>query len=590
MTTTINPTKVPRALTVAGSDCGGGAGIQADLKTFTALATYGMSVLTALTAQNTLGVTGIHAVPEDFVRAQFMAVVSDLGVDAMKTGMLFSASLIETVADLVRTTQIPYLVVDPVMVATSGAHLLAPDAVSALVASLLPLATLITPNAPEADVLLQHVPDRSPDLPERIRSIADMKLAAAALHTLGPRYVLIKGGHLALDPVTLAPLGDGDAEATAQDGIVIDVLYDGVTREYTLFKSSRVKTLNTHGTGCTLSAAITALLASGATVPDAVRRGVAYTHQAIVHALPLGQGHGPLNHAFHLRSATAATALLEDYLPGPEGYVDESVANGKVVAVADEEQVEAVAEDRVVVLGDYGWRVESRLIPTQLSFVQLLKNACSAEWHAYTKHKFVLGMADGTLPEASFRHYLTQDYIFLTHFARCNALAAYKAQSMADTVFSAEIVCHIARESQLHVDYCAEWGISKAELSATKEARPNLAYTRFTLDRGMAGDLLDLRAALAPCLLGYGDIGMDLYTSEATVKDHEKNRYWKWICNYADNDYQQAVRDGEVLLERLAVEYGVWHAPKRIEALVETFRKATVLECGFWEMGWNVEW
>jgi hydroxymethylpyrimidine/phosphomethylpyrimidine kinase len=196
-------------------------------------------------------------------------------------------------------------------------------------------------------------------------------------------------------------------------------------------------------------------------------------------------------------------------------------------------------------------------------------------------------MANGTLPHASFKHYLIQDYIFLTHFARCQALAAYKSSNMADILHAAKIVCYIGDETELHLSYCAEWGIDRTTLASVREARANLAYTRFTLDCGMTGDLLDLYVALSPCLLGYGEVGMRLFKDSSTKQD---SPYWKWILDYAVDDYQEACRKGEQLIERLADEYGVWYGAARIKKLTDIFRTATKLEIGFWDMGLNVEW
>lgn len=257
-----------RALTIAGSDSGGGAGIQADLKTFAARGVFGMSVLTALTAQNTLGVQGVHEVPPDFIALQIDAVVSDLGVDAVKTGMLSSAAIIETVAVKVREHHLAPLVVDPVMIAKSGAPLLRDEARDALIQQLLPLATVVTPNLHEARVLSGI----------DITTLDDMRRAAQAIHRLGARYVVVKGGHL------------------PQTREAIDVLYDGVT--FQELCAPRIETKNTHGTGCTFASAIAAELAKGHSVVEAVRIAKAYLTailQASAH-LTLGHGHGPMNH------------------------------------------------------------------------------------------------------------------------------------------------------------------------------------------------------------------------------------------------------------------------------------------------------
>ena len=260
-----------RALTIAGSDSGGGAGIQADLKTFAANGCYGMSVITAITAQNTLGVTAIHAVPVEVVWAQMEAVLTDIGADAIKIGMLFSPELIRTVAEgLKRWAQKIPVVLDPVMVAQSGDRLITEDAAAALKAELLPLATLVTPNLPEAATLLGH-----PVTPD------GMEAAARELAGLGCPNALLKGGHLA----------GPDCE---------DILYIGAEGRCLRFPGARIDTNNNHGTGCTLSSAIAAGLARGLALDEAARRGKEYIAAAIAAGAGyrLGGGHGPVHH-FH---------------------------------------------------------------------------------------------------------------------------------------------------------------------------------------------------------------------------------------------------------------------------------------------------
>jgi hydroxymethylpyrimidine/phosphomethylpyrimidine kinase len=254
---------VPRALTIAGSDSGGGAGIQADLKTFSALGVYGMTAITALTAQNTTGVTGIVEMSPEFVRQQIDAVVSDIGVDAAKTGMLSSSPIIEAVADGIRQHRVSQLVIDPVMIAKSGAPLLRPEAREALRHVLLPLALIVTPNLHEAATLVDR----------KVETLSEMEDAARALHALGPRYVVVKGGHLG--------------------GAAVDVVFDG--SRFERLEASRIETPHTHGTGCVFSAAITAGLARGAEAPRAIHDAKAFITQAIVKALTVGSGHGPAN-------------------------------------------------------------------------------------------------------------------------------------------------------------------------------------------------------------------------------------------------------------------------------------------------------
>ncbi len=261
---------IPNVLSIAGSDPSGGAGIQADLKTFAALGVYGMAAISGLTAQNTRGVSAIQPLPPAFIAAQIDAVFEDIRVDAVKLGMLGGAEVVAAVADCLSRWRPPAIVLDPVMVAKSGAALLAESAVESLRRQLLPLATVITPNLPEAGALLD-IPSPA-DLPA-------MREAARALHALGPAWVLLKGGHLPGEDCT-------------------DLLYDG--REFVEFPGRRIPTANTHGTGCTLSAAIAAGLAHGLAMPQAVADAKAYLTAAIAAAdsLDVGHGHGPVQH-FH---------------------------------------------------------------------------------------------------------------------------------------------------------------------------------------------------------------------------------------------------------------------------------------------------
>jgi hydroxymethylpyrimidine/phosphomethylpyrimidine kinase len=263
-------TSIPRALTIAGSDSGGGAGIQADLKTFCAFGVYGMSALTAVTAQNTLGVSGVAVLTPDMVTAQIRAVVEDIGVDATKTGMLANAAIVRAVAEAVRRGGLGPLVVDPVMVSKHGDLLLEEEARAALRDELLPLATVVTPNVPEAAALLGC-------RPEELEGLEARRQAAAELLRLGPRHVVLKGGHGSADP----------AEA-------VDIWYDGLS--YTELRAPRLRSRHTHGTGCTFSAAVTAGLARGLDVGAALREAKSFVTWALEHAPGLGRGHGPLNH------------------------------------------------------------------------------------------------------------------------------------------------------------------------------------------------------------------------------------------------------------------------------------------------------
>ncbi|KAL0078884.1 Phosphomethylpyrimidine kinase-domain-containing protein [Phycomyces blakesleeanus] len=496
----------PKVLTIAGSDSGGGAGIQADIKTLTSLGVYASSVLTSVTSQNTLGVNGIHDLPVDFVKKQLETVLSDIGADVVKTGMLSSSDIIKVVVSVLQDYPKAgsKLIVDPVMVSTSGSRLLAKDAVQTFVDLLLPVTFILTPNVPEAEVILGKAEGS-------IKTHEDMCEAARQIGSKGTKHVLVKGGHLPFD----------------RDGcrVVVDVLYTTETGEIYEIVNPYITTKNTHGTGCTLSAAIAGELAKGLDVLPAVINATTYIQHAIEDTLEdIGQGSGPVNHFHGIRSMPYA---------------------GK-------------------------------------SFVKALRDSLpKGMWSEFIDHPFVRGIADGTLPKESFIHYIKQDYMYLQHYARSAALAAYKSPNIDMCARNAKIVLHVHGEMQLHLKYCTDWGISEEEVLSTPESVCNVAYTRYVLDKGATGDQLDLQVAMAPCLLGYGDIGMKLFNCPKTKR--EGNPYWTWISTYADKPYQEAVTLGNELLEELAL-HSVSTSVSRFKEVCETFKQATQLEIKFWEM------
>ncbi len=262
-----------KALTIAGSDSGGGAGIQADIKTFTAFGVYGMSAITALTAQNTIGVQGIFEITPEFIVEQIKSIMTDMGADAAKTGMLANEVIVKAVAGAIQEYRIPNIVVDPVMIAKGGEPLLSGTARRSIIEQLIPLATVVTPNVFEAETMLDM----------KIHSLEDMKTAAMKLKRTGCQWVVIKGGHLA-----------SESEAT-------DVVYDGV--DFHQVSSPRYHTGNTHGTGCTFSSAIAAGLAKGYAPLKAIQCAKEFISAAIRENFPLGHGHGPTNHFVGLTTA-----------------------------------------------------------------------------------------------------------------------------------------------------------------------------------------------------------------------------------------------------------------------------------------------
>jgi hydroxymethylpyrimidine kinase/phosphomethylpyrimidine kinase len=363
-----------RIVTIAGSDSGGGAGIQADLKAITLLGGYGMSVLTALTAQNTTGVQAIHEVPAPFVAKQIDSVLSDIGADAVKTGMLLNADIVRVVAQKIRQYRLRKVVVDPVMVAKSGDLLLKKDAQESLINHLIPLAMVVTPNLMEASVLTGL----------QVRSLDGMKKAACRIHQMGAKHVVVKGGHL--------------------KGMATDLLYDGKT--YYEIQGNRVQMGNTHGTGCTFASAIATLLANGNTVPEAVKKAKIFITQAIQAGLPLGKGTGPTNpFAYVLREMERyrtsqelkkAMASLKNRrigflipevssnlgyaLPYAEGVEDVAAFPGRIVRFGDD----------VASLGDPEFGASRHVANIILTVMKFYPDMCSAMNIRYSKEQVAL--------------------------------------------------------------------------------------------------------------------------------------------------------------------------------------------------------
>ncbi|KAJ2807792.1 trifunctional hydroxymethylpyrimidine kinase/phosphomethylpyrimidine kinase/thiaminase [Coemansia guatemalensis] len=500
----------PAVLTIAGSDSGGGAGIQADLKTFMAHETYGLSVITAITAQNTQEVHSSTRVPPDMVSQQLDTVMADIDVRAAKLGMLVDAQIIEAVAESwIRATKSslspPPLVIDPVMVATSGERLLDENAMDALRDKLLPLAMVVTPNLREAEAILEMTPGA-------IDSINAMEKAAVEISKrFDIPFTIVKGGHL--------------DKAATPDGMV-DVVYELDTGEIRHIASPRIDSRNTHGTGCTLSAAIAANLAKGANRLDTVQRGIRYVNEAIQAAYTIGKGAGPVNHAY----ALGTIAIVQPTLQNPH------------------------------------------------PFTKYLKMHTDGLWEQYIHHPFVAKAAMGTMDKDVFVRYLKQDYLYLKHYARANALAAFKSDSLGEVSDMVEAMQTCVRESELHVEMCAQWGVTREEIENTKENWSSVAYTRYIIDRGMSGDVLELLVAMYPCLLGYGEAA--LVAAGLEERREEDNPYWQWVSAYAGAEFQSAVAKGRRMIERLVQKESVGGA--RLARLVATFNETVRLEISFW--------
>ncbi|KAF9019762.1 hypothetical protein BDZ89DRAFT_1072786 [Hymenopellis radicata] len=524
---------MPAVLTIAGSDCSGGAGIQADLKTFTAHGCYGASAITALVAENTVGVQDVHPSPPAFLKQQILSVLEDIKMDALKTGMLFDATITRAVQSM------PPLVCDPVCVATSGHSLLNPDAIQVMIEDLFPLATVITPNKSEVELLLSH--GRPQPYPP-IQSLEEMLVACKSFLTTfapGPTSVLLKGGHLNATLEQVYALSAAHPEITLyQDGpfgenmeilqtgrnvtqmvVVVDMLHQRGEENVALLIRPRIDSMSTHGTGCTLSAAIACGLAEGRPLLDAVRDATVYTHLGIETATAIGHGHGPLNHMHPISRSIMPSPTASNPYP-----------------------------------------FTRRLIQDNLQI-----------WKAYVQHPFVVQLAQGVLPRESFLHFVN----------KCTSFPAIASAT--------QTILNVLHEIKNHTEFCAKFGITTEELTTTPESTATMAYGGYLLDIGLQGDSTKLMMALLACLLGYGEVGLWIRKVAAQGKDGfivEGNPYVHWIEDYAGEVYQGAVRLGLETIENCAkndppsaLRYAEW---------CEVWQKCTRLEKGFWDMAMNL--
>ena len=336
------------------------------------------------------------------------------------------------------------------------------------------MTTLVTPDIPEAALLLRDA-DIQFKNPE---NLDDAKALAKLDHRLGPKAVLLKGGHLPLTKMY------SKARRNEKPDLIVDILYDGA--EFTCVESKFLDSKNSHGAGCSLASSVAANLASGQAMAAAVRNACRYIAAGIKTNEDLDSGSGPINHFHSLQRLSFASGFFVEYL--------------------------------------------------------LDRPDVRQTWQDFTHHDFVQKIGDGSQPLEIFKTYLIQDYLYLIHFARANALASYKSSSISSISASAKIVSHIEREMGLHIAYCRQFGLSQADLERQNESLACVAYSRYVLDVGQSEDWLALQMALAPCLIGYGVAAQRLYGDAKSVR--EGNPYWKWVENYVAEDYQEAVKIG----------------------------------------------
>ncbi|KAG2013205.1 thiamine biosynthesis protein [Coprinopsis cinerea AmutBmut pab1-1] len=542
------------ALTIAGSDPSGGAGIQADLKTFAAHGCYGASVITSLTAQNTTGVQGVHAVPPDFVVQQLRMVLDDIDIKAIKTGMLYDAVIAAEVAKVLKERQaagkLAPVVCDPVCVSTSGHTLLKPDALDVLVNQVFPLTTLITPNKPETELLL-----KTPNLEVKIESLADMYTAAVELSKKTSTAVLVKGGHVVSSLKNLEEIiqKHSNVEVVKQNlydenmeillvgrdpkelnpEIVVDLLYQPDTQSAVVYARPRIESTSTHGTGCTLSAAIASGLAQGLSLKDAVAQGALYTHFGIATAQPIGKGYGPLNH-LHCVNRTVISSPTPT---NPYPFAHYLIRNTKEV------------------------------------------------WKGYVEHEFVKQLGKGVLAKEKFVHFIKQDYHYLKYYARAYGLLASKSSTFPEIHAAATIIMSVIHEIDTHKSFCETFGVTAEELENTPESTATTAYGAFIINSGVQGDACALMMAVLSCLLGYGEVGLWLKKESELPNSWvvmEGNPYKKWIEDYSGEGYQSAVRVGLATIEKMLV--ADHPSPARLKEWLGIFQRCTALERGFWDM------
>ena len=631
----------PRVLTIAGSDSGGGAGIQADLKTFLSLGTYGLSVLTALTAQNTTGVSAIHPCPPEFVLQQIDSVLSDIQIDAVKIGMLCNHDIVAALATRLREWKASKdalggdrvsIVLDPVMVSTSGSLLLSESAIETLIRDLLPLCTILTPNLPEARQLLEYAAKftshasgpRELELARNneLTQLPQMMAAAKSISKLGPPAVLVKGGHARLSrsqirrwlsTLDCGPRGEFkiDAPATSssqsssmperylqRSGIRSNVhLSAGESLEADLEELAGIDgAIITQRGNVTL---IRTDLIPFSQVLDATRTQSA-DEKVVCDVLYL-QTQGaegsyvlfvkPLidTSATHGTGCTLSSALAASLAQGRSllrstsiaiKYVQHGIANG----------IQDLGKGPGPLDHSFPFQPRGLITPTwpssetgsvPLALNRSLISNSIPVWTAFVQHPFVLGLADGSLPRDAFEWFMKQDYLFLRHYARIWAQAAASPDNTFEEVSTlAEMARAMAQEAKLHLRICNEsFGISAYELEhETMESAATLAYTRFVLDTARSSDGLDLLVAVSPCMVGYAQVALWLTQHR---RDAIETDYAAWIEAYASDEFQGVVQRSMQLVEAKAARDPP--SPQKLNQLQRTWNAACRLEAGMWD-------
>lgn len=531
--------RLPTVLTIAGSDSSGGAGIEADLKTISAHRCYGMTCMTALTIQTPVKVYGIHVTPKNVVSQILDANLKDMRCDVIKTGMLTLES-IEALHDKLKSFEgdesKPKLIVDPVLVATSGSSLAADELVSIIKEKITPFATLLTPNVPECFKLIGKE--------SKLESMDDIyKLAQDVSDATKCSNILLKGGHI---PWT----SDGNKK------YITDVLYMKSEKKFVVYKGRYVNTTHTHGTGCTLASAISSNLARGYSLCQAIYGGVEYVQNAVAIGCEVTKDtvktNGPINHVY-----------------------------------AVEVPLEKMIEDECFTAHDL---VPSKALTTTEStrknfFKYLIEHPyVKPHWETYINHEFVKKIADGSLDRKKFQFFIEQDYSYLVDYARVHCVAGSKAPSLDDMEKELTIVGGVKQEMQHHQKRLREeFGVKNDSYFENISKGPALrAYSRYFNDVARRGNWQELVAALTPCLMGYG---YALITFENDITVEKGTMYHEWLDVYSSKWYREHMADGEVLLNHIAMTYPA----EQLDTLVKIFGQVCELETKFWDAALEFE-
>ena len=537
--------RLATVMTVATSDASGGAGVEADLKTFTAHRCYGLTCLAALTAQTPKGVFAIHEIPREHFKLTLDSNFRDMRIDAIKTGMLTQAAVEELQKKLATmpAEQRPPLVVDPVLVASSGDALVSDKRVVDQIKTLAPLATLLTPNVYEAGRMLGRECE--------LNTVGGMlETAQELLELTGCPHILLKGGH--------APWVDADGQKH-----VTDVLYS--KDSCVLYQSDFCHSDNTHGTGCTLASAIASNLALGENLEHAVYGGIQYVHNAIQIGCSVTQPeiltNGPINHVFAIKKPLQEMTQDLSYS-----------AHALRMRSTRSSSASSSSSSLVSQIRDSG------------SFFEFLISdpRVKPHWESYTRHEFVKKVADGSLARDKFRFFLEQDYAYLDNYAQIHCIAASKAPTSEDFDKSIHIVSSIKTEMEKHREKMVQhFQISDMKHFDQISMGPALRnYARFFDDVAKHGSWIHLCVALSPCLMGYGHALRNYKNDISVPKD---DIYYSWCQDYLSPWYVDAMEEGQILLDRVCQMSDDW------DTLCEIYASVCKLETQFWDAALNFE-